>query len=242
MSSEVSLVSYSPCPSAPSPTNPIVDQPALQPVYAPLHGLLTLHSFPTSHALLPPTIRHSTLLGLSSASGDSSATGRSGSGGGGGGGGAGENNLGFRCGRKRWVVETVHLGIEGGTGERRTEAPKDVEGVVGGDRPHNAAGSASIAKDSSGVSAHLEAEGIETAKPGTKKKVRARVRFGDDEDDAGAGPPAVVEVGRDTGAQHANSHNHDPDHSHSPSASDPHQHEPSRRAAIRHDKPELYEF
>lgn len=227
----------------------IIDQPALQPVYAPLHGLLTLHSFPTSHALLPPTIRHSTLLGLSSASGDSSAAGGSGSGGGGGGGGAGENNLGFRCGRKRWVVETVHLGIEGGTGERRTEAPKDVEGIVGGDRPHTAA-SAALANEtgSTGVSAHPGAEGVEVAKPpGPKKKARARVRFGDDDDDAGAGPPVVVEVGRDTGVQEEGSpegtHGHGHSHSHSPTATGSHtHHEPPRRAAIRHDKPELYDF
>lgn len=225
------------------------DQPALQPVYAPLHGLLTLHSFPTSHALLPPTIRHSTLLGLSSASGDSSASGGPGSGGGGNGGGAGENNLGFRCGRKRWVVETVHLGIEGGTGERRTEAPKDVEGIVGGDRPH-AAAAASGPREApvlTGHPAESQAEGVETAKPaGTKKKVRARVRFGDDEDDDKGTPPAVVEVGHDTGVQQDSSHRHDHDHghdhTHSPSSSTPHQHEPPRRAAIRHDKPELYDF
>lgn len=100
------------------------DNPSLGPHYAPLHGLLTLHSFPTSHALLPPTLRHSALLGVSQ-----SATNERG------GGGAGENNLGFRVKRKGLVVETAHLGIEGGSGERRTTAG-DVGQVLEGSAAH----------------------------------------------------------------------------------------------------------
>ncbi|RSH94823.1 hypothetical protein EHS25_004629 [Saitozyma podzolica] len=99
------------------------DSPNLAPLYRPLHGLLTLHSFPTNHSILPLSIKTSSLLGVSQ-----SAT--SGSGGGGGS-GAGENNLGFRAGRKRFEVETVHLGIEGGTGERRTEPVRDVAKAMG---------------------------------------------------------------------------------------------------------------
>lgn len=35
-------------------------------------------------------------------------------------GGGGENNLGFRCTRRRFVIETLHLDVEGGVSERRT--------------------------------------------------------------------------------------------------------------------------
>jgi elongator complex protein 4 len=34
--------------------------------------------------------------------------------------GGGENNLAFKCMRKRMVFETLHLDLEGGVGERRT--------------------------------------------------------------------------------------------------------------------------
>jgi elongator complex protein 4 len=43
--------------------------PTLAPVFAPAHGLLTLHSFPTTHHLLAPTTRHSTLLGVGGGAG-----------------------------------------------------------------------------------------------------------------------------------------------------------------------------
>lgn len=33
-----------------------------------------------------------------------------------------ENNLGFKCTRKRLVFETLHLDVDGGVGERRTPA------------------------------------------------------------------------------------------------------------------------
>jgi elongator complex protein 4 len=37
--------------------------------------------------------------------------------------GGGENNLAFKCTRKRFIVETLHLDVEGGVNERRTTAP-----------------------------------------------------------------------------------------------------------------------
>lgn len=37
-------------------------------------------------------------------------------------GGSGENNLAFKCTRKRLIFETLHLDLEGGVGERRTTA------------------------------------------------------------------------------------------------------------------------
>lgn len=56
--------------------------------------------------LVPPSDRFSTLRGLSASSSAS--------------GGGGENNLAFRCTRKRLIFETLHLDLEGGVSERRT--------------------------------------------------------------------------------------------------------------------------
>ncbi len=58
--------------------------------------------------LVPGSDRSSTLRGLSASSSSSSS------------GGVGENNLAFKCTRRRLVFETFHLDVEGGVGERRT--------------------------------------------------------------------------------------------------------------------------
>lgn len=63
------------------------------------HGLVHIHTLPSPHTLLPPSDKFSTLRGLSS---------------------SGENNLAFKCMRKRLIFETLHLDVEGGVGERRT--------------------------------------------------------------------------------------------------------------------------
>lgn len=55
---------------------------------------------------MPPSDKFSELRGLSTFS--SSAT------------GGGENNLAFKCTRKRFILETLHLDVEGGVNERRT--------------------------------------------------------------------------------------------------------------------------
>lgn len=70
------------------------------------HGLVHIHTLPAPHTILPPSDKFSTLRGLSS-SGVSL-------------GGSGENNLAFKCMRKRLIFETLHLDLEGGVGERRT--------------------------------------------------------------------------------------------------------------------------
>jgi elongator complex protein 4 len=45
--------------------------------------------------------------------------------------GGGENNLAFKCMRKRMIFETLHLDLEGGVGERRTTpAPNAWASVV----------------------------------------------------------------------------------------------------------------
>jgi len=67
------------------------------------HGLVQIYTLPSPHMLIAPSDRFSTLRGLTS---------------------SGENNLAFRCTRRRMVIETLHLDVEGGTGERRTTASK----------------------------------------------------------------------------------------------------------------------
>ena len=79
--------------------------PALSAMFPAHHGLLHIHGLPAPHTLLPPSDRFSTLRGIALASGAS---------------GGGENNLAFKCMRKRLVFETLHLDVEGGVGERRT--------------------------------------------------------------------------------------------------------------------------
>jgi len=72
------------------------------------HGLLQINNLPHVGTLVPASDRFSSLRGLSAPS----STGSSG--------GVGENNLAFKCTRKRLVFETFHLDAEGGVGERRT--------------------------------------------------------------------------------------------------------------------------
>jgi elongator complex protein 4 len=73
------------------------------------HGLVSIQTLPAPQTLMPPSDKFSELRGLSTFS--SSAT------------GGGENNLAFKCTRKRFVLETLHLDVEGGVNERRTTAP-----------------------------------------------------------------------------------------------------------------------
>ncbi|KAG7450321.1 PAXNEB-domain-containing protein [Guyanagaster necrorhizus] len=80
--------------------------PALTALSPSHHGLVEIRSLPAPHTLLSPSDKFSTLRGLSSSATSS--------------GGGGENNLAFKCTRKRLVFETLHLDVEGGVGERRT--------------------------------------------------------------------------------------------------------------------------
>ncbi|CAL1695413.1 unnamed protein product [Somion occarium] len=73
--------------------------PALSAMFPSHHGFVQIHSLPAPYTLLPPSDKFSTLRGLSS---------------------SGENNLAFKCMRKRLIFETLHLDLEGGVGERRT--------------------------------------------------------------------------------------------------------------------------
>ncbi|KAI6136793.1 PAXNEB-domain-containing protein [Pisolithus sp. B1] len=69
--------------------------PSLVALFPSHHGLVQIHND-----------KYSTLRGLSSSAGASA--------------GSGENNLAFKCTRKRLILETIHLDVEGGVTERRT--------------------------------------------------------------------------------------------------------------------------
>ena len=84
----------------------IIANPALSALSPSHHGLLEIHALPSPHTLISPSDKHSVLRGLSSAAMSA--------------GGSGENNLAFKCTRKRLIFETLHLDVEGGVGERRT--------------------------------------------------------------------------------------------------------------------------
>lgn len=68
------------------------------------HGLIHVHRPFNLHSLAPPSLKLSTLVG----------------------GRGGQNNLAFKQKRKAFVIETLHLDVEGGVGERRTTAPPSV--------------------------------------------------------------------------------------------------------------------
>lgn len=208
----------------------MIDDPTLPPLFHPLHGLISLPVLPTTHHLLPPSFKHSSLLGLAGTAGS---------------GGAGENNLGFRLKRKRFVVETVHLGIEGGTGERRTEPKPELGSLVGAstaasapsegvervEQPERAPAEARPAPGQQDQAARIP-RGADNDKP---KKPRARVRFGGEEE-LGA-PEVQVESGASAGGHGEHDHTHEHSHGHS------HSHgQPSARPVVRHDRPDLYEF
>ncbi|KAF8271354.1 Elongator complex protein 4 [Lactarius quietus] len=75
--------------------------PSLSLTFPSHHGSVRVHGLPAPLSLTSASDRSSTLRGMSSVSG-------------------GENNLAFKCTRKRFVIETHHLDVEGGVGERRT--------------------------------------------------------------------------------------------------------------------------
>ncbi|CEL57006.1 Elongator complex protein 4 OS=Bos taurus GN=ELP4 PE=2 SV=1 [Rhizoctonia solani AG-1 IB] len=75
------------------------------------HGSVKILSSPCHGTLKPPSISRSILRGMTSSGPH----------------GGGENNLAFRCTRRRLVIETMHLGAEGGIGARQTTAPTGSE-------------------------------------------------------------------------------------------------------------------
>jgi elongator complex protein 4 len=90
-------------------STPRID-PSLSLTFPSHHGSVRVHGLPAPLSLISASDRSSTLRGISSVSG-------------------GENNLAFKCTRKRLVIETHHLDVEGGVGERRTTPGEKMVGV-----------------------------------------------------------------------------------------------------------------
>lgn len=82
--------------------------PWLSAMFPSQHGLVHIENLPVPYSLVTPSDRFSELRGLSSFSSTDT--------------GGGENNLAFKCTRKRFIIETLHLDVEGGVSERRTTA------------------------------------------------------------------------------------------------------------------------
>jgi len=68
--------------------------------------MMHVDTLPVPHMFVSASDRFSVLRGLSASSSAS--------------GGGGENNLAFKCTKKRLLFETLHLDMEGGLSERRT--------------------------------------------------------------------------------------------------------------------------
>jgi elongator complex protein 4 len=82
-------------------------------------------------------------------------------------GGSGENNLAFKCTRKRLIFETLHLDLEGGVGERRTKPPADAPGLDAGLMMHDPATSQEThAFKTASAAVQVQLEGTEMGNPG----------------------------------------------------------------------------
>lgn len=176
----------------------VIGDPSLNVAFPHSHGLVHIHSLPTLHTLLPPAQKHSTLLGLGPGS-------------------TGQNNLAFKLKRKRLIIETLHLGVEGGVGERRTE-PTSTGGAVDVRKiKRDAAGhDYSHIHDHAHDHAHHPAEGVD------KPVGDASVRF------------AAVNISLDD-SESARTSTVQND-------TQPLKKERKKVSFIRHDKPELYDF
>ncbi|KLO20258.1 PAXNEB-domain-containing protein [Schizopora paradoxa] len=148
------------------------------------HGLVRILRLPTFQTLVPISDRSSTLRGISA----SSSSGNSG--------GVGENNLAFKCTRRRLVFETFHLDVEGGVGERRTTPATTV--AVGNEHSENKQALPLLQGDRSAANVQVEIinnpipespsvaskEPAKETKEGAKRqKVRRKVGFQTDKPD-----------------------------------------------------------
>ncbi|KAH7107085.1 PAXNEB protein-domain-containing protein [Auriculariales sp. MPI-PUGE-AT-0066] len=102
--------------------NAFTADPTLTSAFPSYHGMLRIHTLPTPTTFSPPSDRSSLLRGLSASASREM--------------GLSENNLGFKTTRKKLVIETLHLDIEGGISERRTTPATVVEPPV---HVHNSA-------------------------------------------------------------------------------------------------------
>ncbi|KAJ9091585.1 hypothetical protein QFC19_009041 [Naganishia cerealis] len=175
--------------------------PSLNVSFPHSHGLVHVHALPTMHTLLPPAQKHSSLLGLGAGS-------------------TGQNNLAFKLKRKRLIIETLHLGVEGGVGERRTEptrtgGPVDVRKMK---RDGNDHGHVHEHGHSHAHHHHAPAEGVDKPAEGTSS-----VRF------------AAMDIAVEAEPSVRSTDSLD-------RAGPPQNRERKKVSFIRHDKPELYEF
>ncbi|KAI0321688.1 PAXNEB protein-domain-containing protein [Amylostereum chailletii] len=130
--------------------NSFTADPSLSALFPSYHGLLRIHTLPAPHTLQPPSDRFSTLRGLASSSGSA---------------GGGENNLAFKCMRKRLVLETMHLDVEGGVGERRT-TPANGSVLGDGSRQEGSMAEGSTKRKPGVAAVEVKLEGMDTG--GTK--------------------------------------------------------------------------
>ena len=131
------------------------------------HGMVHVHTLPSPNTLLPPSDRFSTLRGLTA---------------------SGENNLAFKCMRKRMVFETLHLDLEGGVGERRTTPSTSARALSEAASAHHPDQSTVDSKSAgAAIAVELEAavKGVaevapieEPVAPATVKKVKAKKKVG----------------------------------------------------------------
>ncbi|CCF51214.1 hypothetical protein NDA11_002781 [Ustilago hordei] len=101
--------------------------PALRSAFSAYTGAFKVLKTPAVGTLTNPSIRSSVLRGMGTGAGVGGAKSGGTGGGGEGGAGGGENNLAFKVRRKRLVIETLHLDVEGGVSERRTKPPKNMD-------------------------------------------------------------------------------------------------------------------
>lgn len=120
--------------------------PALRSAFPAYTGAFKVLKTPAVGTLTNPSIRSSVLRGMGTGAG-AGAGGKNAAGSGEGGAGGGENNLAFKVRRKRLVIETLHLDVEGGVSERRTKPPKNSERVTGapGKTPSGSGGAVTAA-------------------------------------------------------------------------------------------------
>lgn len=132
-----------------------IASPSLAAMFPGYHGFVHVHSLPAPHSLQPPSDRFSTLRGLTS---------------------SGENNLAFKCMRKRLVFETLHLDLEGGVGERRT-IPSTTTTIMESDGyTYSHTGATSVQSGEAAVEVKLERLEIEAREQPVEAGTRASVK------------------------------------------------------------------
>ncbi|PWN49748.1 hypothetical protein IE53DRAFT_345351 [Violaceomyces palustris] len=242
--------------------------PALRAAFPSYTGALKVLKTPSIGTMTNPSMRASVLRGM----GAGAAT-RGGEGGlnlgssgtvGEGGAGGGENNLAFKVKRKRLVIETLHLDVEGGVSERRTKPPKGAEeilskaksgtstlepepsGRTGMRPPHQAAGSATSAIQTSPASsrASIGASGPSTGpvKFGGLKALRERGLASVGRSGTPSAENSRSEMTRSVREVEVEIDNRTHDHAHSRGSHTHGQGKQRRGPVFESDRPQDYEF